>query len=406
MIALSHPTGNTFVRALLGALLNAGKLGVFATTIAVRGNEWWLNVIPEKMRRELLRRKFDAPTENLFTNLRLEMARLISQRLGLSSMTAHEKGFACIDAVYRDLDGAVARLLSEREELRAVYAYEDGALLSFRAAREMGAARYYELPIAYWKTGRRLLDEEAERYPQWKQTLPGVFDSEEKLNRKTEELKLAQVVICPSKFVVDSLPAPARNSKKCVVAEFGSPGLTQAPNFRPTGEKLRVIFVGSMSQRKGLADLFAAMKFLKSRDIELVILGSPLAPMEFYRGEFPDFIYEPPGPHHEALRLMATADVLVLPSIVEGRALVQQEAMAQGIPIIVTPNAGGEDLIEEGVTGFLVPIRSPHIIAEKLDWLARNRERLPDMKRAAHEKAKSLTWDRYTKIILDAIEHA
>lgn len=161
-----------------------------------------------------------------------------------------------------------------------------------------------------------------------------------------------------------------------------------------------------MSQRKGLADLFAAMKLLKSRDIELLVLGSPLAPMEFYRREFPDLIYESPGPHDKALRLMATADVLVLPSIVEGRALVQQEAMAQGIPIIVTPNAGGEDLIEEGVTGFLVPIRSPQAIAEKLDWLAQNRHRLPDMKRAASEKAKSLTWDRYTKIILDAIEHA
>ena len=50
---------------------------------------------------------------------------------------------------------------------------------------------------------------------------------------------------------------------------------------------------------------------------------------------------------------MKEHDALVLPSIVEGRALVQQEALSCGLPIIVTPNTGGEDLIEEGTTGYL-----------------------------------------------------
>ena len=63
---------------------------------------------------------------------------------------------------------------------------------------------------------------------------------------------------------------------------------------------------------------------------------------------------------------MQQHDALILPSIVEGRALVQQEALSCGIPIVVTPNAGGEDLIEDGITGHLVPIRSPEKIAEKV----------------------------------------
>ena len=65
---------------------------------------------------------------------------------------------------------------------------------------------------------------------------------------------------------------------------------------------------------------------------------------------------------------MSMHDVLILPSIIEGRALVQQEALACGLPIIVTPNAGGEDLIETGVTGHLIPIRSPEKIREKIEW--------------------------------------
>ena len=56
---------------------------------------------------------------------------------------------------------------------------------------------------------------------------------------------------------------------------------------------------------------------------------------------------------------MRSCDLLVLPSIVEGRALVLQEAMACGLAMIATPNAGAEDLIVEGETGFLVPVGAP-----------------------------------------------
>jgi len=166
------------------------------------------------------------------------------------------------------------------------------------------------------------------------------------------------------------------------------------------------LFAGSMTHRKGLADLFAAMKLLKRRDLELVVLGSTVASMDFYRGEFKDFVYEAPRPHAKVLELMRTCDALVLPSIVEGRALVQQEAMAQGLVLLATANAGGQDLIVNGKTGLLLPIRSPEAIAQSLDWLAENRAALPDMKRAAFAKACEYTWDRYTDIILTQIKFA
>jgi glycosyltransferase involved in cell wall biosynthesis len=92
---------------------------------------------------------------------------------------------------------------------------------------------------------------------------------------------------------------------------------------------------------------------------------------------------------------MATCDVLCLPSIVEGRALVQQEAMACGLPLLVTRNAGAEDLVEEGRTGFLVPIASPDAIAERINWFADHASMLHDMGQAARAKAMELTWIRY-----------
>jgi glycosyltransferase involved in cell wall biosynthesis len=80
-----------------------------------------------------------------------------------------------------------------------------------------------------------------------------------------------------------------------------------------------------------------------------------------------------------------------------------QEAMSQGLPLIITPNTGGEDLIDEGVTGFLVPIRRADQIAEKISWFADNRSALPKMSRAAQTKAAQLTWAMYGKTVAAAI---
>ena len=71
-------------------------------------------------------------------------------------------------------------------------------------------------------------------------------------------------------------------------------------------------------------------------------------PIDFYRKQFADFEFYPPCTNSKVREIMHQHDALVLPSIVEGRALVQQEALSSGLPIIVTPNAGGEDLVEEG----------------------------------------------------------
>ena len=102
---------------------------------------------------------------------------------------------------------------------------------------------------------------------------------------------------------------------------------------------------------------------------------------------------------------MRSCDVFCLPSIVEGRALVMQEAMSQGLPLIITPNTGGGDLIVEGETGFLVPIRNSEKIAEKIAWFADHRALLADMSRAARNKAGELTWQRYGQTIADAVRN-
>jgi len=408
-ILLSHPSGNQFFRHLAAAFYRRGMLSEVATCVnwSSRQRNWFDMLLPHVVRQELARRSFDDTwATRLHSRPLLETVRLVGQRFGIKLGQAHETGWCSVDAVYQDFDRWLARQLPtwQREALDAVYAYEDGALAVFLASHSLGMRCYYDLPIAYWETGRRLMSEEAERLPAWAQTLGGgVRDSPAKLERKTRELELADMVVVPSQFVADSLPIWVQ-TKRVVVAPFGSPPLSIEERLpAPTARRFRVLFAGSMGQRKGLGDLFAAMRLLKRSDVELVVMGSSMAPMDFYRREFADFTYEEGRPHDQVLALMRSCDVLVLPSIVEGRALVMQEAMSQGLPIIITPNTGGEDLIEEDRTGFLVPIRSPERIAEKISWLADHRAEAVEMGRLAQCKAEACTWANYGDIVCAAV---
>jgi glycosyltransferase involved in cell wall biosynthesis len=396
------------VRAVLSALDQAGLLAKFVTALGWSNASPLVQELPSGLRFQMGRRGYELPHYKIKIFPAREIVRLLAQKMRQRWLVEHERGWASVDRVWRELDKFAAdslRQTHERQSIRAVYAYEDCAERLFETAREIGVRRVYDLPIAYWQTAQRLLQEEAQRYPQWEPTLGGTRDSEEKLARKTRELDLAELVICPSDFVLDSLPESARASKQCVVAPFGSPSLEPGETVerKPTDRPLRVLFAGALTQRKGLADLFAAMKLVDSRGIQLVAMGSLLRPLTWYREQLPSFIYEPPRPHPDVLRLMRTCDVLVLPSIVEGRALVQQEAMACGLPLIATANAGGADLIVDGETGFLVPIRSPEAIAEKINWFATNRASISGMAIAAQRRAGELTWRGYGEKVLAAI---
>ena len=406
MVVLSNPTGNTIVRAIARALRRAEWLDALYTTIAFPdpGEHWWL---PTGARSQLLRRYFEVEYRLVHAHPALECVRLAASRLGYGQLS-RPGGIASVEAVYREFDRYVARRIGSRrvsDRVRTVYAYEDASEYSFEAARARGLACIYEMPIAHWQTVQRLLHEEAERLPDWRQTIQGLDDSPAKLDRKTHELELADAIVVPSRFVLESLPPSIRASKRCLLAPFGAPSpAAYADDTRRTAAgPLRVMFAGSMTQRKGLADLFAAMRLLDRRDVELVVLGALNAPMAFYRSQFDAFRYEGTRPHTGVLDVMRTCDVLALPALVEGRALVQQEALACGLPLIVTPNTGGDDLIEEGRTGFIVPIRSPEAIAERIAWFADHRHELPDMRRHAVRKAAETSWLHYENQVLDLV---
>ena len=92
----------------------------------------------------------------------------------------------------------------------------------------------------------------------------------------------------------------------------------------------------------------------------------------------------------------SSASVFILPSIQDGFGMVFAEAMACGCPVIATTNTGAPDLVTDGVEGFIVPIRSPQSIADRLQQLADQPELRKKMGRAALARIQKLNgWDEY-----------
>ncbi len=223
MALLVHPFGNANVRAVLDALHHERMLNRFVT--ALGWSEESYPALAANIRGKL-RRNYELPADKIDIHPLRESVRLLAGALRLKRLIRHETGWASIDQVWQSLDREAARRLRRGdygENVRAVYAYEDCAEQTFLAARDLGLKRVYDLPIAYWETTQHLLREEAQRYPDWEPTLGATRDSSEKLSRKTRELELAEMVVCPSQFVLESLPEKVRAEKTCILAPFGTP---------------------------------------------------------------------------------------------------------------------------------------------------------------------------------------
>ena len=400
---IAHPTGSTFVRQTLLAMEEKGVLGLYVTTLAFKSQALRRYLPRGPWMKELDRRSYDDfVLSKVVRDPWRETFRLMLGRTRFRELTCGDRSWCSIDRVYQHLDLKACQML-KMGSYDAVYGYEDGSLELFKAAKKSGLRCYYDLPIAHWKALHALQEEEALRYPDWAITMEGIQDGEDKLRRKDDELELADVVICPSQFVLDSLPSDIRKKKECRLARFGC-DLREAKMVDRSQEKvLKICFVGTHTQRKGLADLFEAMKILGNTSVELHTMGSLCAPLAFYKDKFNDIFYHGTGHRERVLEMMSNCDVFCLPSIVEGRALVQLEALSCGLPLIITNNTGGDDLVIEGKTGFMVPIRRPEAIANKISWFADHRDNIPEMKSFCIEMALEKSWSLYRSELKEAL---
>jgi glycosyltransferase involved in cell wall biosynthesis len=169
--------------------------------------------------------------------------------------------------------------------------------------------------------------------------------------------------------------------------------------FRPipverADAEFRVLFVGQIGQRKGLSYLLDAARASTIPELRLQLLGAPVGSTERW-SPLPFVDHLAHRPRWELPAAYAQADVFVLPSLIEGFPQTALEAMACGLPVIVSEHTFGDDVVEHGKNGYVVPIRDPDAIAECLRALHGNPKLRHEMGAAARRRAEDFGWERY-----------
>ena len=395
-LLLTHPTGNANVRNAAEACDDAGLLKTFATTVAAFDNNIFGRLTNTNIGSSFNRRRYSNSLQSKTLQFPLrELVRMLTDKLGWSSLSRHEVGVFSVQQVYEALDRAVATEL-KRNTYDAVYAYEDGAREAFIAAKAKQIRTIYDLPTGYWRTAKRIFSEEAVLQPDWVQTMPALIDSPQKLERKDEELRAADQIIVASEFTANTLLDAPFELPTPIIIPYGCPTtpISDQQVDRVSHDKLRVLFVGNLSQGKGIAYLLDAVEQLGSA-VELTLIGRRVGQCARLDRALEKHHWIDSLPNAQVLEAMRTHDVLVFPSIFEGFGMVISEALSQGIPVITTPNTCAPTLMKDGKSGFIVPIRDGIAIAEKLEQLHQDRDLLQQMKTAALEVANNNTWANY-----------
>jgi len=398
-ILLSHPHVAAVAAGFASALERAGMLAGFATGVAFRSDDWKGRVAARlAVLRPVLNNRIlsELPQERLLTLPFIELASRGCGRL-LERTSTQIRSY---DVIFTGHDAAVAAI-SWPAGITDVYAYEDGALRTFRRARRLGLGRIWDLPLPHYATIEELYREEAKRWPGALEG-PPYREPEWKQHRKNSELELATKVSVASAFTKSSLERFALE-KNIVTIPYGFPIDAFTPRSGQPDSRFTVLSVGTHDLRKGTPYLLEAWRRAAIPDAELHLVGPLRLSRSFVDRYAGTFKHWPHVPRSELQTRYWKADLLLFPTLGDGFGLVIQEAMCCAVPVVTTPCGGGPECITDGVDGWLVPARSIDALVERLRAAAADRDRVAAIGIAARARAERWTWLDAQSALVDGL---
>lgn len=409
---------NAHVQHMVRALHESGRLYEFVSrgvdsyrTPGLRALRGLAGSVLPPLNRALAHRRVDGiPRDRIRARWGWELVRLAAGTSGLTRVEdwAWEHGEHALDA-------CCARLLSS-EDVGGFLGIQHGALASLRRARTLGKPGLLAFLSPHHATRLRLVGAEYARDPSLGSKVDRHLQrlGEIRDRRVDDEVRTASWIITGSSFTTRSLIAAGVDAQKIVTVPLGGPAPVDAARLPAAPARpVRFICAGNVSVLKGAHYLLRAWSRLRPVDAELHFYGKELLPRTQLMAWAGDACRSvtfhgavAPGELHSAF---LSGSVLVFPTLCDGFGQVVTEALAHGLPVIATRNAGAADAVVPNETGWVIAAADEDALVERLEWCASHRMDLFAMRPRALASAAANTWDsfrvRFNAAIDESIGH-
>ena len=266
------------------------------------------------------------------------------------------------------------------------YGYNTGCLETMQLLREKKVFCVVN-QIDPARVEEDLVMEEVARWPGWEKAegrKPQAY-----WQRMDAEWALADAVVVNSPWSRDALIKQGVAAEKIVIIPLAYEESNVTPPKRPSSGPLQVLWLGSVILRKGIPYLIEAAKLLSGRDVQITVAGPLNISQEAVASAPSNMKFIGRVTRDQAGSIYQQADVFVLPTISDGFAITQIEAMSHGLPVIATPNCG--QVVSDGVEGRIIAARDAKALAEAIEGYASDRKQLQAASAAAREKARQFS---------------
>lgn len=383
-IVVAHPDTQHSLHAARG-LKRADMLECLFTSFSLNRPAWLnrtVRVLAPSAYRQLVQHRAHPGLST--EELRVFPIHLAAGRLGPSWDRLSRRAFA----------RAAARISLRRGA--GVMAFNSNATVTFRALEGSGLPCVLDQSIAHRRWRERVGAEELGTFGGWARTSDSWATAPEVVAEEDEEVARADLILCGSDFCASTMVAQGVPREKLAVVEYGADTERFSPGPVPRDEPpiIRLLFVGALVLRKGIPYLLEAVKRVQGLHPRLTLAGlvnvrqEALQPYRQWTSTRGAVL------HADMPALYREHDIYVFPSLVEGSSLSIYEALASGLPVITTPNAGS--IVRDGIEGFIVPARDTEALSAAIERLAKDRELRLEMGRAARRRALAYgDWAHY-----------
>jgi glycosyltransferase involved in cell wall biosynthesis len=301
-------------------------------------------------------------------------------------------------------DHIVARRIEKLVgRIDVIHTWPLGALETLKTARRLGIPTVLERPNAHTGFAMEVVQKECDRLGV---TLPADHEhayNAAKLHKEEEEYALADQLLCPSDFVMRTFLDCGYPAAKLSRHQYGFDETTFRPSGEPRNAKqgLTMLFVGVCAVRKGVHyALEAWLKSPASKDGTFLIAGEFLPE---YKEKLTAMLSHPSvkvlGHRNDVAELMRSSDILVLPSIEEGSALVTSEARGSGCVLLVSEAAGA--ICRHMENALVHRTGDVSTLAQHITLLHENRGMMERLRAASLATVPELTWTSAGRILLN-----